>query len=83
MLAKTVTEAARFVAERGPLKEGAPILLKFVTQLAARFGLVVTQKVAAQALPLVGALGGAAVNYALRKRTLPIWRRRASTPPSM
>jgi EcsC protein family len=26
--------------------------------------LVVTQKVAAQALPVVGALGGAAVNYA-------------------
>src|SRR5882762_4927541 len=49
-LAKTVTEAARFVAERGVLKEGAPILLKFVTQVAARFGLVVTQKVAAQAL---------------------------------
>jgi hypothetical protein len=59
-----VTEAARFVAERGVLKERAPILLKFVTQVAARFGLVVTQKVAAQALPLVGALGGAAVNYA-------------------
>jgi hypothetical protein len=31
MLAKTVTEAARFVAERGVIKEGAPILLKFVT----------------------------------------------------
>jgi hypothetical protein len=64
MLAKTVTEAARFVAERGVIKEGAPILLKFVTQIAACFGLVVTQKVAAQALPVVGALGGAAVNYA-------------------
>jgi hypothetical protein len=64
MLAKTVTEAARFVAERGVIKEGAPILLEFVTQVAARFGLVVTQKVAAQALPVVGALGGAAVNYA-------------------
>jgi hypothetical protein len=64
MLAKTVTEAARFVAERGVIKEGAPILLKFVTQVAARFGLEVTQKVAAQALPVVGALGGAAVNYA-------------------
>jgi hypothetical protein len=64
VLAKTVTEAARFVAERGVLKEGAPIFLKFITQVAARFGLVVTQKVAAQALPLVGALGGAAVNYA-------------------
>src|SRR6202044_219975 len=64
MVAKTVTEAARFVAERGVITEGAPILLKFVTQVAARFGLVVTQKVAAQALPVVGALGGAAVNYA-------------------
>jgi hypothetical protein len=64
MLAKTVTEAARFVAERGVIKEGAPILLKFVTQVAARFGVVVTQKVAAQALPVSGALGGAAVNYA-------------------
>jgi hypothetical protein len=64
MLAKTVTEAARFIAERGVIKKRAPILLKFVTQVAARFGLVVTQKVAAQALPVVGALGGAAVNYA-------------------
>jgi hypothetical protein len=64
MLAKTVTEAARFVAERGVIKEGAPILLKFVTQVATRFGVVVTQKFAAQALPVVGALGGAAVNYA-------------------
>ena len=64
MLAMTVTEAARFIAERGAIKEGAPILLKFVTQVAARFGLVVTQKVAAQALPVVGALGGAAMNYA-------------------
>jgi hypothetical protein len=36
----------------------AGILLKFVTQVAARFGLVVTQKVAAQAFPVVGALGG-------------------------
>jgi hypothetical protein len=64
VLAKTVAEAARFIAERGVIGEGAPVLLKFVTQVAARFGVVVTQKVAAQALPLVGALGGAAVNYA-------------------
>jgi hypothetical protein len=64
MLAKTVTEAARFVAERGVIKEGGPVLLRFITQVASRFGLVVTQKVAAQALPVIGALGGAAVNYA-------------------
>jgi hypothetical protein len=64
VLAKTVSEAARFIAERGVVNEGAPILLKFLTQVAARFGVVVSQKVAAQALPVVGALGGAAVNYA-------------------
>jgi hypothetical protein len=64
VLAKTVSEASRFIVERGAIGEGAPILLKFVTQVASRFGVVVTQKVAAQALPVIGALGGAAVNYA-------------------
>ena len=33
-------------------------------QIASRFGVVVTQKAAAQAIPIIGALGGAAVNYA-------------------
>jgi EcsC protein family len=64
MLAKSVTEAARYIAERGLIEEGAPILVRFVAQIASRFGVVVTQKVAAQAVPVVGALGGAAVNYA-------------------
>jgi hypothetical protein len=64
MLAKTVTEAARFLSERGAIQEGSPILVRFITKVASRFGLVVTQKLAAQALPVVGALGGAAVNYA-------------------
>ncbi len=64
MLAKTVSEAARFIAERGVIREGGPLLLRFVTQVASRFGVVVSQKVAAQALPVVGAFGGAAVNYA-------------------
>lgn len=64
MLAKSVTEAARFIAERGVIEEGAPVLVRFVTQVASRFGVVVTQKVAAQTVPVVGALGGAVVNYA-------------------
>jgi hypothetical protein len=64
ILAKSVTEAARFIAERGIFEEGAPVLVRFITLVASRFGVVVTQKVAAQALPVVGALGGAAVNYA-------------------
>ncbi len=56
-LAKSVTEAARFVAERGLIEEGAPVVVRYITQVASRFGVVLTQKVAAQALPLVGALG--------------------------
>jgi hypothetical protein len=64
VLARTVTEAARFIAERGIVEEGAPVIVRFITQVASRFGAIVTQKVAAQALPIMGALGGAVVNYA-------------------
>ena len=62
-LAKSLTEAARFIAERGIVAEGAPVLVRFVSQVASRFGVVVTQKFAAQTLPLIGALGGATINY--------------------
>jgi hypothetical protein len=64
ILAKSVSEAARFIAERGLVEEGSPVLVRLITQVAARFGFVVTQKAAAQTIPVIGALGGAAVNYA-------------------
>jgi hypothetical protein len=64
ILAKSVTEAARFVVERGFAEESAPIILRLVSQIATRFGVVVSQKMAVQAVPLVGAAGGGAVNYA-------------------
>jgi hypothetical protein len=63
IFAKTVTEAARFIAERGLVGEGAPILVRFVSLIASRFGAIVTQKLATQALPVIGGFGGAAVNY--------------------
>jgi hypothetical protein len=64
LLAKSVSEAARFVVERGISEESAPVILKLVSQIATRFGVVVSQKLAAQAVPLIGAAGGAAINYA-------------------
>ncbi|QXX74186.1 EcsC family protein [Methylovirgula sp. HY1] len=64
VLAQSVSEAARFVVERGAAEEAAPVILRFVSQIATRFGLVVSQKVAAQAVPIIGAAGGAAINYA-------------------
>jgi hypothetical protein len=64
LLAKSVTEAARYVAERGVAEQGAPVLVRFLSLVAARFGVVVSQKAVAQTVPVIGALGGAAVNYA-------------------
>ena len=64
LLAKSVTEAARFIAERGITEQGDRVLIRFLSQVASRFGVVVKQKVAAQSIPIVGALGGAVVNYA-------------------
>lgn len=63
-LAKTVTDAARFIAQKQIADETAPVLVRFLAQLAARYGVFVSQRMAAQAIPVLGAIGGAAVNYA-------------------
>ena len=36
--------------------------MRFLTQIASRFGIVVSEKIAAEAIPLFGAVGGAAIN---------------------
>lgn len=61
-LAKAVSEAVEFIAERGIAREGAPALVRLVSQLAERFGITVSEKVAAQAIPAIGAVGGALIN---------------------
>lgn len=43
---------------------GAPTLVRLLAQIAARFNLTVAEKVVAQAVPVVGAAGGAFVNVA-------------------
>jgi hypothetical protein len=63
-LAKSVTSAARFVTDHGVTKDGAPALVRLTAQLASRFGFVVTEKAAAQAVPIIGAVSGAVINYA-------------------
>lgn len=63
-LAKTMSEAARVAATRGLADGSAPALVRYVAQIASRFGVVVSQKVAAGAVPVIGAIGGAAVNAA-------------------
>lgn len=64
LLAKTVSEASRHMLYYGVGEEAAPVLVRLVSQIASRFGIVVSEKLAVQAMPIVGAAGGAAVNYA-------------------
>ena len=61
-MAKSVSEAAGYITERGLVEEGAPAIVRFITQLATRFGVNVSEKVAAQAVPVIGAAGGVAIN---------------------
>ena len=61
-LANAVSEAATHLAKKGMTQKGAPALVRLITQVAARFSIVVSEKAAVQAVPLVGAIGGAAIN---------------------
>jgi hypothetical protein len=64
ILARGLVEIGELGIDKGAVREGAPVFVRFLTQIAARFGIVVSQKMAAQAVAIVGAVGGAAVNLA-------------------
>ena len=59
-MATLVSDAVRHVAERGVA--GGPVLVRLLESIAARFGIVVQEKVALQMMPAVGAVSGALVN---------------------
>lgn len=61
-LATAVTEASKYLAEKGLGKSGAPALVRLIALIASRFGIVVSQKAAAQMVPVLGAAGGAMIN---------------------
>ncbi len=61
-LAQATRDAAAYVAQKGVTRKGAPALVTFLSRIAARFGLEVSEKAAAQLIPVVGAAGGLASN---------------------
>jgi hypothetical protein len=61
-LQRAISDAAQYIAERGLAERGAPAIVRLITQVASRFGIVVSEKVAAQAVPVIGAASGAVVN---------------------
>jgi hypothetical protein len=64
MLARGLVEIADLAIDRSAISESAPFVVRFLMPIASRFGVVVSEKVAAQAVAVIGAVGGAAVNLA-------------------
>ena len=61
-MAKAVSEAATYLAKKGLTKASAPARVRLVALIGSRFGIVVSQKAAAQMIPILGAAGGATIN---------------------
>lgn len=61
-LAQVTREAAAFLAQKSVSKESAPVLISFLSRIGTRFGIEVSEKAAAQFIPIAGAAGGLALN---------------------
>ena len=62
LISRLAADAAGIFVERGAANMSAPVVGSLVAEIATRFGVVVTERSAASALPVLGALGGATVN---------------------
>ena len=61
-LGKQVADASRYVLQHQPIDHAAPPLVRLINEVAKRFGVVVSKKLTAQAIPVIGAVGGALIN---------------------
>lgn len=61
-MSKQIADASKYVLKFGAAETAAPPLVKLLQMISQRFGMVVSEKVAAQAIPIIGALGGALIN---------------------
>jgi EcsC protein family len=62
LIGRLAADATAIFVERGVANISAPVVSSLVTEIATRFGVVVTERSAASALPVLGAVGGATVN---------------------
>ncbi len=62
MLSNTIGEAAKYISKHGLVNEGAPIIIKLLSEITSRFGLQVSQKFIVQSVPVMGAFSGALIN---------------------
>ncbi len=62
-LALAVNDAVQYVGQKAVIEESAPWLIRFISSIASRFSIQVSDKVLASAVPVIGAVGGAGINY--------------------
>ncbi len=63
-LAESANEATSYVLRRSTSLETGPALVRLVSAIAARFGVLVSEEIAATAIPIVGAVSGGSLNIA-------------------
>lgn len=61
-MSKQVADATKYVLKYGVGETAAPPLVKLLQMISHRFGMVVSEKLAVQAIPVIGAVGGALIN---------------------
>lgn len=61
-MSRAVAEAATYIAQSGLKKQTAPAIVRLITQIAERYSINVTEKAAAQLVPVIGGIGGALIN---------------------
>jgi hypothetical protein len=61
-LSKTVSEAATYLTQKGAVDASAPVIIRLVNAIASRFGVLVSEELAAKAVPVIGAAGGGLIN---------------------
>lgn len=54
--------SSKYIAQKGVAGMGAPFVVQLVAKIAARYQTAVSVRVAAKAVPVAGAIGGAAIN---------------------
>jgi EcsC protein family len=62
LISKYTSDIAALILERGAIDASAPVVSNLVREIVSRFGIVVSDKFAAGAVPIIGALSGATVN---------------------
>jgi hypothetical protein len=61
-LSKAAADAMKYVIAQHAGSTSAPAMVRLISAIAQRFGIVVTQKAMAQTIPVSGAIGGGLVN---------------------